>query len=204
MWQFEVHSTEGNIRGQTTTMTTTDTTTLIIKSAGLNWTEYTYQKCTMTFWCVLYQMNGNRLKTSNSGRSEISITVKLITLINFNKSLTKTQTTDEKLSESTVNQFCQQRHNRAENTVQNVCKMLQHNCCVTCIVITVVAMVVVMIMMMTMMMMIQKTNRCDSKFKHSWISQTQTFSEMQSIPAQNLHCSHATCSAECWHNVNNM
>ena len=84
MWQFEVHNTEGNVRGQT--MTTTDTTTVIIKSAGLNWTEYTYQKYTIMLWCTLYQMKGNRLKTSNTGRAEFSIRVKLITLINFKKS----------------------------------------------------------------------------------------------------------------------
>jgi len=59
--------------------------------------------------------------------------------------------------------------------------MLQHNCCITCIVITVMVMVVMMNMTMMMMMMIQKTNRCDSKFKHSRISQTQTFSEIHSI-----------------------
>jgi len=62
---------EGNIRGQTTTTTTT--TTLIIKFAALNWTQHTYQKCSMMFWSVLYQMNGNGLKTSNTGRSEFSI-----------------------------------------------------------------------------------------------------------------------------------
>jgi len=42
-------------------------------------------------------MKGNRLKTSNTGRSEFSIRVKLITLINFKKYLTKTQITDEKI-----------------------------------------------------------------------------------------------------------
>ena len=55
--------------------------------------------------------------------------------------------------------------------------MLQHYCCITCTVITAVVMT---------MIMIQKTNRCDSKFKHSRVSQTQTFSEIQSIPGQNL------------------
>jgi hypothetical protein len=71
---------------------------LIIKFAGLNWTQYTYQKCSMMFWSVLYQVNGNGLKTSNTGRYESSSRVKSITLINFKKSLTKIQTTDEKIT----------------------------------------------------------------------------------------------------------
>jgi hypothetical protein len=41
-------------------------------------------------------MNGT-VKTSNTGRSEFSIGGKLITLINFKKSLIKIQTTDEKI-----------------------------------------------------------------------------------------------------------